>query len=78
MLKRITILLFGVAALGASGIAALHAQDTMDEIIRYREMLKEANPAELLEADGEEIWTTAAGPKNATLEQCDLGLGPGP
>lgn len=77
MLNRIAILLFGVATLSASGIAVLHAQDTMDEIIRYREMLKEANPAELLEADGEEIWTTAAGPKNATLEQCDLGLGPG-
>jgi len=53
------------------------AQDTMDEIIRYREMLKEANPAELLELEGEELWVTPRGPKNATLEQCDLGLGPG-
>lgn len=52
-------------------------QDTMEEIIRYREMLAEANPAELLELEGEELWTTPRGPKNATLEQCDLGLGPG-
>lgn len=55
----------------------LPAQETMDEIIRYREMLKDANPAELLELEGEELWTTPAGPKNATLEECDLGLGPG-
>jgi L-cysteine S-thiosulfotransferase len=53
------------------------AQDTMDEILRYREMLAEANPAELLELEGELLWTTPRGPKNATLEQCDLGLGPG-
>ena len=55
----------------------VRAQDTMDEIIRYREMLKEANPAELLELEGEELWATPRGPNNATLEQCDLGLGPG-
>lgn len=54
-----------------------YAQNTMDEIVRYREMLKEGNPAELLELEGEELWTTPDGPKNATLEQCDLGLGPG-
>ncbi len=54
-----------------------YAQEIMDEIIRYREMLKEANPAELLELEGEELWITPAGPNNATLEKCDLGLGPG-
>ena len=77
MPNRTTIYLLSIAALCLSGLAAVYAQDTMDEIIRYREMLKEANPAELLELEGEEIWTTPAGPKNATLEQCDLGLGPG-
>src|SRR3954470_23870119 len=50
---------------------------TRDEINKYREMLQEGNPAELSEARGEELWLTRAGPKNATLEQCDLGLGPG-
>ena len=36
-----------------------------------------SNPG-LLDADrGEALWTTARGPKNATLEQCDLGKGPG-
>ncbi len=58
-------------------LPGVHAQQTMDEIIRYREMLKEANPAELLELEGEELWMTPAGPNNATLEKCDLGLGPG-
>lgn len=48
-----------------------------DEINKYREMLAEGNPAELYELSGEELWKTPRGPKNATLEQCDLGLGPG-
>ena len=43
----------------------------------YREMLADGNPAELYEMEGEELWRTARGPKNATLEQCDLGLGAG-
>jgi len=52
-------------------------QDTSAGIERYRQMLGEANPAELDEARGEQIWKTAAGPAQATLERCDLGLGPG-
>ena len=36
-----------------------------------------SNPG-LLDADrGEALWKTARGPKNVTLEQCDLGKGPG-
>ena len=77
MSERKAVQFLGVVVLSLGGLASGHAQDTMEEIIRYREMLKEANPAELLELEGEEIWTTPRGPKNATLEQCDLGLGPG-
>lgn len=51
--------------------------DVADEINKYREMLKEANPAELLELQGEELWRTPRGPKNVSLQRCDLGLGPG-
>jgi sulfur-oxidizing protein SoxA len=40
-------------------------------------MLQEGNPAELLVVRGEELWKTRRGPKNASLEQCDIGLGPG-
>ena len=48
-----------------------------EEMDKYHEMLQEGNPAELSEARGEELWTMPAGPKRATLAQCDLGNGPG-
>ena len=43
----------------------------------YRELLGDDNPAIFVIFDGEEIWYAPAGPKSASLEQCDLGLGPG-
>ena len=55
-----------------------HAQGSVAEgIARYREMLQDGNPAELLVARGEELWKQKRGPKNASLEQCDIGLGAG-
>ncbi len=48
-----------------------------DAIAQYRAMLADGNPAELFEARGEELWKTRRGSKNASLEQCDLGKGPG-
>ena len=73
-----------VAAFGAlmSGALIAHAQDAETEkaIEKYRQMLKEdpwSNPG-LLDADrGEALWTTPRGPKNVSLEKCDLGKGPG-
>lgn len=56
---------------GSSGDA------TIKEIEKYRQALGDGNPAELWEARGEGIWKTKRGPKNASLEQCDLGVGPG-
>lgn len=50
---------------------------SMEEIAKYREMLADGNPAELLEMKGEELWKTRRGPKNESLEKCDLGLGAG-
>ena len=47
------------------------------EFEKFREVMEDASPAELFEAKGEELWKTRRGPKNASLEQCDLGLGPG-
>lgn len=59
---------------------ARHADDTEKALERYREMLKKdpwSNPA-LLDADrGEVLWTTPGGPRNVSLEKCDLGKGPG-
>src|SRR3981081_490008 len=54
--------------------------DTEKELEKYRQMLKAdpwSNPG-LLDADrGEALWKQVRGPKNAALEQCDLGKGPG-
>ena len=47
------------------------------EFEKFRAVMEEDNPAELFELKGEELWKTRRGPKNASLEQCDLGLGPG-
>lgn len=68
--------LVAVAAFGMAGHAAAQGS-TMDEIAKYREMLADGNPAELLELKGEALWKKPRGPRNASLEQCDLGLGPG-
>ena len=61
----------------AVGVAPAFAQSATDEIAKYREMIADGNPSELYEAAGEDLWKTKMGPKNATLEKCDLGKGPG-
>jgi L-cysteine S-thiosulfotransferase len=53
------------------------AQDAAKEIQRYRQMVAEGSPAELFELEGEALWKKPQGPKNASLENCDLGQGPG-
>lgn len=69
------------AVLLALGLATLVGQAgasaEMDAIQKYRELLADGNPSELVAAEGEDLWKTKRGPKNASLEQCDLGLGPG-
>ena len=64
------------ALLFCAGAAAAQ-NNTLQEIERYRQMLQDGNPAELLVARGEALWKEKRGPKKASLEQCDLGLGPG-
>lgn len=69
-----------VVAAGALTLALGAAGDdshVADEIAKYRQMLEEGNPAELMEMRGEELWATPRGPNNASLAACDLGLGPG-
>ena len=66
------------AAITLGTVAAAHAQDaTADGIAKYREMLQDGNPADLFDMKGEALWTEKRGPKNASMEQCDLGKGPG-
>lgn len=65
-------------ALAQNGAQTKDERDaTIQEIERYREMIADGNPAELYELRGEELWKTPRGPNKATLEKCDLGLGPG-
>ncbi len=65
-----------LAALALCG-AAQAQKSAADGIAEYRKMLEDGNPAELFEAKGEALWSQKRGPKNASLERCDLGLGPG-
>ncbi len=67
------------AALGivSSPVAFAQGGSTQAEIERYRQMLQDGNPADLVAIKGEGLWKAARGPKKASLEQCDLGLGPG-
>jgi len=75
-MKNNLLALAVLTALGA--LHTVHAQPSAaDGIAQYREMLQDGNPAELFEAKGEDLWKQKRGPKNASLEQCDLGKGPG-
>ena len=64
----------GALALGAPALAQKTSTQAIEE---YREMLQDGNPSELFEMKGEELWSKKRGPKNASLQQCDLGKGPG-
>lgn len=67
-----------VAVLAASALGSALAQTSAtDEIAKYRQLLADGNPAELWEMRGEELWAKKEGPRSASLEQCDLGKGPG-
>jgi L-cysteine S-thiosulfotransferase len=56
---------------------AARADDAAKEIQRYRQMVAEGSPAELFELEGETLWKKPQGPKNVSLERCDLGEGAG-
>lgn len=71
------LLLAGALALGAVAVMPAGAQSASDAIAQYREMLADGNPAELWEARGEDLWKQKRGPKQVSLEACDLGQGPG-
>lgn len=64
----------------ACASSAFAQDNTERELEKYRQMMRDdpwSNPA-LLDADrGESLWKTPRGPKNTSLEQCDLGKGPG-
>ena len=53
------------------------AKTAAEGIAEYRALIADDNPAELFEAKGENLWKQARGPKNVSLERCDLGKGVG-
>jgi sulfur-oxidizing protein SoxA len=75
-IQRAVSLACAASALAAFGV---HAQQssTEQEIEKYRQQVGEENPAELWEMRGEALWKEPRGPKHASLERCDIGLGPG-
>ena len=79
------LLLVATGLIGAALLSVAVAQTAAkpgpktaaEGIAEYRKMLEDGNPAELFEAKGEDLWKTPRGPAKATLQRCDLGLGPG-
>ncbi len=65
------------AAAQTKKAAGAHQDPVAADFEKFHDIMEDASPAELFEAKGEELWKTRRGPKNASLEQCDLGLGPG-
>lgn len=63
----------------AGAAQAQSPPDAEKEIEKYREMISDpmSNPGFLNVDRGEVLWKTARGTKNVSLEQCDLGEGPG-
>ena len=58
-------------------LSVFAGSSSTDEIAKYRQLLADGNPAELWEMRGEELWKKKLGPQSVSLEQCDLGKGPG-
>jgi len=63
------------AALALAASPAVAQQKSRFE--QYQKMVGEDSPAELFVLVGEDLWKKKQGPKNASLERCDLGKGPG-
>ena len=79
MPRRLSLALLLLSLLAFTAPAAA-VDETEKELEKYRQMLKAdpwSNPG-LLDSDrGEALWKQQRGPKNVSLEQCDLGKGPG-
>lgn len=71
------IAICALSAIAVIGAGAQAQKSAADGIAEYRKMLEDGNPADLFEAKGEALWKSKRGPKNASLEACDLGKGPG-
>jgi L-cysteine S-thiosulfotransferase len=72
------VVLQGCSSSGKSDVKpVVGGSAATQEIEKYRAMLADGNPSDLYEAAGEDIWKKPMGPKNVSLQKCDLGMGPG-
>jgi sulfur-oxidizing protein SoxA len=74
---RTTKILIAAVLTGMTAGAVWAQKSTAEGIAEYRAMLADGNPSELFEAKGQELWKQPRGPNKKSLEQCDLGKGPG-
>ncbi len=72
---RAATLLIAIACFASAAFA--QQKSSQDAIADYRASLQDGNPADLNAARGEGLWKVKRGPKNLSLETCDLGLGAG-
>jgi L-cysteine S-thiosulfotransferase len=77
-MRKRKILYLGLCA-GFALPTLVSAEPEMVNADEYRAALQDkfANPGMLVADRGEVLFKTPRGPKNASLEQCDFGLGPG-
>lgn len=73
---RITAAALLCACIAASPSARAQAKPE-EGLAIGRQMLAEDNPGDLWVERGKALFAQKRGPRNASLEQCDLGLGPG-
>ena len=69
-----------LAAFTASAVAQTATEEDSEKALeKYRAMISDpmSNPGYLAVDSGEALWATKRGPKNVSLETCDLGVGPG-
>jgi sulfur-oxidizing protein SoxA len=66
-----------LAAVLSAFLAGPEVSAQEDVFSQYREMMGEDNPAVFLSEEGADYWSRTTGPRKASLQQCDLGLGPG-
>ena len=74
-IARAAATILGAGLLTLVSWTGVSAQD--DTFSQYREMMGDDNPAIFVSEEGGDFWLQVRGPKQASLEQCDLGLGPG-
>jgi len=77
LLRGVTTVVLVCAGAAATMTSAGAQGKPEDGLAVGRQMLAEDNPGDLWVERGKALYYQKRGPKNASLEQCDLGLGPG-